>query len=116
MKYWGGQYKCNICGTSVRRFLPFAENLISFAKKHEFVYDFNRMETRSLDNCNYPFCLSNDRERLYAKKNFVKQIEQVGFLLKEYKSDYLPTHKTKRHPSPLIESCMLDINKLICVV
>lgn len=65
LRFFGGKYKCIVCGRPVRTFFPFSHELQKLAKSHKFPYDFRRMETLNYDNCNCPFCLSSDRERLY---------------------------------------------------
>lgn len=65
LRFYGGLYVCNICNRPIRHFFPFSYNLQHAAKQAGFNYDFRRMETLNYDNCNCPFCLSNDRERLY---------------------------------------------------
>ncbi len=64
-RFYGGSFQCNVCARPVRRFFPFSEQLQRTAKEAGFPYDFRRIETLNFDNCNCPFCLSSDRERLY---------------------------------------------------
>ena len=65
IRFWGGALHCNICNRPLRKFFPFSTDLQQAARTHGFPYDFRRMETLNVDQCNCPFCLSNDRERLY---------------------------------------------------
>jgi SAM-dependent methyltransferase len=65
LRFWGGRYRCIVCGKSVRNFFPFSTNLQQKAKSSGFAYDFRRMETLNYEQCNCPFCMSSDRERLY---------------------------------------------------
>lgn len=65
VRFYGGFFQCNVCARPVRRFFPFSNQLQQTAKEAGFPYDFRRMETLNFDNCNCPFCLSSDRERLY---------------------------------------------------
>jgi SAM-dependent methyltransferase len=65
IRFGGGFYRCIICDHRVRIFFPFSHDLQSKAKSNGFLYDFRRMETLNFDQCNCPFCLSSDRERLY---------------------------------------------------
>jgi len=65
LRFYGGRYACVVCGTPVRKFFRFSLELEKQAKMHGFPYDFRRVETLNFDNCNCPFCLSSDRERLY---------------------------------------------------
>lgn len=65
LRFWGGNFKCNVCQTPVRRFFPLSTELQHKAKSNGFPYDFKRMETLNYEQCNCPFCLSSDRERLY---------------------------------------------------
>ena len=46
-------------------FFPLSTELQRKAKSEGFSYDFKRMETLNYEQCNCPFCLSSDRERLY---------------------------------------------------
>ena len=64
-RFWGGKYRCIVCKRPLRRFFPFSEDLQRKARNNGFEYDFHQMETLNVTNCNCPFCLSSDRERLY---------------------------------------------------
>jgi O-antigen biosynthesis protein len=65
LRFSGNRYRCIVCGRGVRKFFPFSKDLEQKAKSHGFPYDFRRMETLNYENCNCPFCLASDRERLY---------------------------------------------------
>src|SRR6218665_443045 len=65
LRFYGGSYVCNVCKKPVRKFYPFSNSLERSAKVAGFPYSFKRMETLNYENCNCPFCLSSDRERLY---------------------------------------------------
>lgn len=65
LRFYGGPYRCNVCRRPIRKFFPFSESLERKAKEAGFGYSFKRMETLNYENCNCPFCLSSDRERLY---------------------------------------------------
>jgi SAM-dependent methyltransferase len=65
LRFWGGPYRCNVCSTQLRRFFPVSIDLRQRAKASGFPYEFSRMETLNFEQCNCPFCLASDRERLY---------------------------------------------------
>lgn len=65
LRFAGGKFQCIVCGRHVRKFFPFSHDLERKAKDQHFPYDFKRMETLNYMNCNCPFCLASDRERLY---------------------------------------------------
>lgn len=65
IRFYGGSYKCIVCSKPVRLFFHFSTSLEKNAKSNGFPYDFRRMETLNYEQCNCPFCLSSDRERLY---------------------------------------------------
>lgn len=65
LRFWGGEYRCNICSTRVRKFFPLSSDLQRRAKANGFLFDFKRLETLNYEQCNCPFCMSSDRERLY---------------------------------------------------
>jgi O-antigen biosynthesis protein len=75
LRFWGGSYRCIVCNRSIRKFFPFSSELQKAAKDNGFQYDFRRMETLNVDNCNCPFCLSSDRERFYLifLEDYLKQ-------------------------------------------
>jgi hypothetical protein len=74
LRFFGGSHVCNVCNRRVRSFFPFSSDLQQAATSAGFPYDFRRMETLNFDDCNCPFCLSSDRERLYMLylSNFFK--------------------------------------------
>lgn len=65
VRFYGGSFYCNVCKRPIRKFFSFSKQLQQAAKRQGFLYDFKRMETLNFVNCNCPFCLSSDRERLY---------------------------------------------------
>src|SRR5687768_7477559 len=65
LRFWGGPYRCIVCSARVKMFFPLSTELQRKAKSQGFSYDFKRMETLNYEQCNCPFCLSSDRERLY---------------------------------------------------
>src|SRR5687768_14211116 len=65
VRFWGGPYRCSVCLSRTKEFFPLSADLQRKAKSNGFAYDFRRMETLNYDQCNCPFCLSSDRERLY---------------------------------------------------
>lgn len=85
IRFYGGARQCNICLRPVRKFFRFSEQLQGAAKDSGFQYEFRRMETLNVDNCNCPFCLSSDRERLYLLylnryiKGYSKQFPILDF-------------------------------------
>jgi SAM-dependent methyltransferase len=64
------RYECPLCRRRVQRFLPLAQalpQLIADLKKHKFDMQlFAQAETLNLQQYACPYCLSNDRTRLYA--------------------------------------------------
>lgn len=64
-RFWGGNYRCIVCSTSIRSYFPLSNELQRNAVLFGFPYDFKRMETLNYAQCNCPFCMSSDRERLY---------------------------------------------------
>lgn len=65
IRFWGGPYECIVCSSHVRRFFPLSQDIQQNAYNKGFSFDFKRMETLNHHQCNCPFCLSSDRERLY---------------------------------------------------
>lgn len=65
IRFFGGPYQCLVCKKPVRKYFPFSTELELLARSNGFRYDFKRMETLNYEQCNCPFCLSSDRERLY---------------------------------------------------
>lgn len=65
LRFWGGSYVCVVCNKRIRKFFPFSIDIQNRAKSNGFTYDFKRMETLNYHQCNCPFCMSTDRERLY---------------------------------------------------
>lgn len=65
LRFWGGSCYCIVCNRRIRKFFPFSTDIQRRAKSNGFGYDFKRMETLNYDQCNCPFCMSSDRERLY---------------------------------------------------
>jgi SAM-dependent methyltransferase len=99
-RFWGGSYKCIVCNRNVRSFFPFSTDIQKNAKSCGFAYDFKRLETLNFEQCNCPFCMSSDRERLY-----------LVFLEK-----YLLNDNSKRHsvldfaPSPVFSHKLRKIS------
>jgi SAM-dependent methyltransferase len=65
IRFGGVQYRCIVCGRGIRKFFRFSTELEDEARRNGFPYDFRRVETLNFDQCNCPFCLASDRERLY---------------------------------------------------
>lgn len=65
IRFWGGPYQCIVCSSRVRRFFQLSQDIQQNAFDNGFSFDFKRMETLNYYQCNCPFCLSSDRERLY---------------------------------------------------
>jgi SAM-dependent methyltransferase len=93
----GGKYRCIACNKKVRKFFKFSDNLKKQAEENGFPYDFKRMETLNFEQCNCPFCLTNDRERLYLifiedyvlKNKHKLPIKMLDFAPNKYFSNYL---------------------------
>jgi len=64
------RYECPVCRRRVDRFIPLAQampQLISELNQHQFDMQlFAHAETLNLQRYGCPFCLANDRSRLYA--------------------------------------------------
>lgn len=94
-RFYGGRYTCIVCSRPVRNFFRFSTELERQAKAHDFRFDFQQVETLNFWQCNCPFCLSSDRERLYLiylEKYFSgekKQYSILDFAPAKYFSDYL---------------------------
>ncbi len=76
LRFGGSTYSCLVCGHGVRKFFRLSYQIESTAKSYGFSHDFRNMETLNFDQCNCPFCLASDRERLYAiflEGNFSRQ-------------------------------------------
>lgn len=95
IRFGGAKYRCIVCGNGVRLFFPFSTNLVKAAMENGFPYDFRRMETLNYDNCNCPFCLSSDRERLYLI--FLEQHFEQGKKTKYSILDFAPTESFARY-------------------
>jgi len=101
LRFFGGSYSCIICNRRVRRFFPFSENLQRSAIAHGFPYDFKRMETLNWEQCNCPFCLSSDRERLYF------------IFIEEYVSGSTRDHSILEFaPNPIFSKRMREIPRV----
>jgi SAM-dependent methyltransferase len=93
IKFYGGGYRCVVCGNPVRRYFKFSDDIERKAKQNGFPYDFRRVETLNYDNCNCPFCLSSDRERLYViyLDKYLSSISGKKSIL-----DFAPSHQFTR--------------------
>jgi SAM-dependent methyltransferase len=108
IRFYGGYFRCNVCKRPVRRFFPFSKQLLRTAKEAGFPYDFRRMETLNFDNCNCPFCLSSDRERLYLLflHNYLQECNTLISIL-----DFAPNAAFSRalKKVPMIEYASADL-------
>jgi predicted SAM-dependent methyltransferase len=66
IRFYGGSYRCIVCGKPLRNYFKFSNDIEYNAKKNGFMYDFRQVETLNYEKCNCPFSLSSDRERLFA--------------------------------------------------
>ena len=121
LKFYGEPYECNICSTRVRRFFPFSNDLQESAKKSNFAYGFDRMETLNLENCNCPFCLSSDRERLYAlfldkyfSENPHSVFKMLDFAPNLAFSSYFKSKKNVRYQSADLFRTDMDLQIDVC--
>jgi SAM-dependent methyltransferase len=68
--FWSYRYECPLCQRRVQSFLPLWQampRLIAGLKKHDFNMQlFAQAETLNMQQYACPYCLSNDRTRLYA--------------------------------------------------
>lgn len=81
IRFSGGNYKCIVCGRNVRTFFRFSDSLANESEVNGFPYSFRRMETLNFDQCNCPFCLSTDRDRLYLlylEKYIFRNLDSKG--------------------------------------
>ena len=111
LRFWGGTFRCIVCNRPVRRFFPFSSELQRKAKGNGFPYDFRRMETLNVDNCNCPFCLSSDRERLYLI--FLEKYFNQTRKTKYYLLDFAPNKAFAKHlkSKSFVEYTSTDISR-----
>jgi SAM-dependent methyltransferase len=91
--FWSYRYECSLCRRRVESFLPLWQvmpRLIADLKKHNFDMQlFAQAETLNLQQYACPYCLSNDRTRLYAL--FVRtEAERIGNTAKHRMLDIAP--------------------------
>lgn len=109
LRFSGGPFQCIVCGRRVKTFFPFSKDLENEAKSNGFPYDFQRMETLNYEQCNCPFCLSSDRERLYLI--YLEQFIFInGSLLKVL--DFAPTEAFAKNlrSRPDLQYTSADLN------
>ncbi len=107
-RFWGGHYKCIVCGRYIRNYFSFSDDLQYNAKSNGFIYDFRRIETLNFENYNCPFCMSSDRERLYMifLERYLKEIAHKCSIL-----DFAPSlvFSNKLRVTPKIKYTSADL-------
>ena len=97
------KHYCEICGSSIFKFIPIAPFYREYAKQYNFPYTAADFETIDPDNFYCPKCFSFDRERLYLYylKRF-HQFKQGDILL-----EFAPSPSFAKKISPLYTKLLI---------
>lgn len=76
----GAMYRCSVCGSHVKGFLPLPEFYTENLQKHGWRFSFTENETLNYQYFLCPFCGASDRDRLYALyiMNYLKETNSFG--------------------------------------
>lgn len=79
-------YKCPVCESPVKEFLPLPDEYYKNLEKYRMIYNYDQLETLNHSKYRCPVCLSNDRDRLYTLylKDFFKTTDKQRYNLVDF--------------------------------
>jgi SAM-dependent methyltransferase len=79
-------YKCPVCESAVKDFLPLPDEYYKNLEKYRMIYNYDQIETLNHSKYRCPICLSNDRDRIYTLylKDFFRSAEKKKYNLVDF--------------------------------
>lgn len=79
-------YKCPVCESAVKDFLPLPDEYYKNLEKYRMIYNYDQLETLNHSKYRCPVCLSNDRDRIYTLylKDFFRSAKDKKYNLVDF--------------------------------